>query len=74
VDKWSTKTTDIQNIENGIGGVLRGLNNVKLNNVEQDVMKLREEVLGRLSDIQGGLEVRTAILRARILTYSFFYS
>jgi hypothetical protein len=67
VDKWSIKTTQIQGIENEISGVLRGLNGVKLNNVEQRVMKLQEEVLERLSDIQRGLEVLSVILQARCL-------
>jgi hypothetical protein len=62
VDKWSIKTTQIQNIENEISGILSRLNDVKLNNVEQQVMELQEEVLEHLSDIQHGLEVRTAIL------------
>jgi hypothetical protein len=52
----SSKTTQIQNIEYEISDVLR-VNDFKLSNVERHVMKLQEEVLGRPSDIQCGIEV-----------------
>ena len=57
VDKWSSKTTQIRNLEKELGGVLRELNNVKLNDIDRRVMELQKEVLDRLSDIQCGLEV-----------------
>ena len=73
VDKWSIKTTQIQDLESEIGGVLRGLDGVKLSDVERRLMKLHEEVLERLSDIQRGLEVcRSDILRSCMVTYHFF--
>ena len=72
VDKWSSKTTQIQNLEKELDGVLRELNNVKLNNVDRRVTELQKEVLERLSDIQRGLEVWTFVLRASIFAYCSF--
>ena len=72
VDKWSSKTTQIQNLEKELDGVLRELNNVKLNNVDRRVTELQKEVLERLSDIQRGLEVWTFVLRASIFAYYSF--
>ena len=72
VDKWSTKTTQIRNLEEEISGILRELNSVKLNNVDRRVMGLQKEVLERLSDIQHGLEVWTFVLRASIFAYCSF--
>jgi hypothetical protein len=72
VDKWSSKTTQIRNLEKELGGVLRNLSNVTLNNVDRRVMELQKEVLERLSDIQRGLEVLTFVLRASIFAYCSF--
>jgi hypothetical protein len=57
VDSWSAKAMQIRKSEKELSGILGELNNVKLNNVDQRVMELQKEVLGRLSDIQRGLEV-----------------
>ena len=62
MDKWSAKATQIRKSEKELSGILGELNNVKLNNVDQRVMELQKEVLGRLSDIQRGLEVWTSSL------------
>ena len=65
VDKWSAKATQLRNFEKELGGILRELSNVKLNDVDRRAMELQKdvlEVLERLSDIQRGLEVWTSSL------------
>ena len=72
VDKWSSKTTQIRNLEKELSGILRELNNVKLNNVDRRLIDLQKEVLERLTDIQRGLEVWTFVLLASIFADCFF--
>jgi hypothetical protein len=62
MDNWSAKTTQIRNFEKELSGILGELNKVKLNDVDRRIMELQKEVLGRLSDIQRGIEVWTFVL------------